>query len=128
MTSAHQHSDRPTIEVRHRLRIAREWAGLEQEQLAERMEVARATISNAETGKSNPSRKTIRDWALACGVPREWLLTGEYPADDPGPIDGLGIISTDIRAVTSKHASVTAISRKPTVVAPARTSPIERSA
>ena len=119
MTSAHDHSALPTVEVRHRLRIAREWAGLDQEQLAERMEVVRATVSNAETGRSNPSRKTVRDWALACGVPREWILTGEHPDSGPEPSSGLGIIRTEHRAPASKHASVTAISGQPKHVDPA---------
>ena len=91
MTSA-QADGVPPIELRHRLRIAREWAGLDQEELAERMEVTRSTISNAETGKVTPSRSTIRNWSLCCGVPREWILTGNVIEDDPSPSDGLGII------------------------------------
>lgn len=90
MTSAQNKGAIPTIEVRHRLRIAREFAGLDQEQLAERMEVVRSTISNAETGKVKPSRSTIRNWALCCGVPREWILTGSPPDTDGGGGGGPG--------------------------------------
>ena len=65
MTSAYESGRVPTIEVRHRLRIAREFAGLDQEALAARSGIARATISNAENGQGTPRRTTINAWALA---------------------------------------------------------------
>jgi len=86
MTSAYEGGGVPQIEVRHRLRIAREYAGLEQEELAERMGITRSTVSNAENGKGAPRRTTINAWALACGVPASWILTGISPEDGPpGP-------------------------------------------
>ena len=86
MTSAYDQGNVPEIEVKHRLRIAREYAGLDQEQLADRMEVTRSTVSNAETGHAMPRRATINAWAIACGVPAKWLKTGEFdtpPNPDP---------------------------------------------
>jgi transcriptional regulator with XRE-family HTH domain len=65
--------------MRHRLRIAREEAHLEQEELAERMQVSRSTVGNAELGKGTPHRLTLNAWALATGVPLSWLKTGEEP-------------------------------------------------
>ena len=82
MTSAYDQGSRPRIELRHRLRIAREYAGLEQEQLAERMEVGRSTISNAELGKGTPRPTTVNAWALACGVQASWIK-GDTPDGDP---------------------------------------------
>ena len=94
MTSARQHQGvRPPIELRHRLRIAREYAGLDQEQLAERIDSARSTVSNAETGKVTPRRIVVAAWAMACGVSRHWLETDIPPGHDPDPTYGLGIIS-----------------------------------
>jgi len=93
MTSAYEGGAVPQIEVRHRLRIAREFADLEQEELAARMSVGRSTISNAENGKGEPRRTTIRAWALACGVPVQWIMTGENP---PGPTGGAGAPATPI--------------------------------
>ena len=61
------------------MRIAREFAGLEQEDLAARMGVTRSTISNAENGKGVPRRTTINAWALACGVPASWITSGTEP-------------------------------------------------
>lgn len=81
MTTAYESGNVPHIEVRHRLRIAREFAGLEQKELAELIGVSRTTIGNAETGVVKPRRITVNAWALACGVPASWILTGE--ADGP---------------------------------------------
>ena len=68
--------------MRHRLRIAREEAGLDQGDLADRMGVSRNTVSNTESGKSTPQRVVINAWALATGCPVNWLITGCAP---PGP-------------------------------------------
>jgi DNA-binding XRE family transcriptional regulator len=76
MTSAYESGQEPEILVRHRLRIAREYAGLEQEELAEMIGVNRHTISNAEKGRVQPRKITINAWALACGVPASWIKKG----------------------------------------------------
>lgn len=72
-------SDGPPVTVADRLRIARRYANLDQEQLAELIGVARSTISNAESGRVKPRRITLRAWALACGVPLSWLEHGFGP-------------------------------------------------
>jgi len=83
MTAAYEHGNVPPIEVRHRLRIAREFAGLEQDQLAEMIGVSRGTIGNAEKGRVKARDITINAWALACGVPRSWIKNGTEPEDRP---------------------------------------------
>ena len=90
MTSAYDQGSIPKVELRHRLLIAREYAGLEQGELADRMGVSRSTISSAENGKGHARRTTLNAWALACGVPVTWILTGQPPAD-PDPDDGAAI-------------------------------------
>lgn len=55
MTSAYEGGHIPQIEVRHRLRIAREYAGLEQDELAAAMGVSRNTVTNTEKGRSTQS-------------------------------------------------------------------------
>ena len=92
MTTAYESGNVPPIEIRHRLRIAREYAGYERERLAEVIGVSRNTIGNAETGKVNPRRLMVNAWALACGVPVSWLLTGEGPDGGDDPNSGLRII------------------------------------
>lgn len=83
MTSAYESGQVPTIEVKHRLRIAREFAGLDQETLAARSGIARATISNAENGQGSPRRTTLNAWALACGVPVGWIKDGAGATSPP---------------------------------------------
>lgn len=89
MTTAYDLGNVPPIEVRHRLRIAREYAGLEQNELAERIGVSRNTIGNMEKGHTKPRQIVLNAWALATGVPVKWLEKGETPAGpDAGPDGG----------------------------------------
>ncbi|MGN7134599.1 MULTISPECIES: helix-turn-helix domain-containing protein [Rhodococcoides] len=72
----------PRFTVHDRLKKAREAAGLDQRELAERMGVSRGTISNYEADSGKSLRKiVINAWALATGVPVEWIESG----DDGGP-------------------------------------------
>ena len=71
-------------DVSDRLRKAREVAGLEQQQLAERMQVSRQTIGNYENRRVRLNRGFIALWSLATGAPLEWVLTGEWPGETPG--------------------------------------------
>lgn len=77
MTYAFETGEPLPITVYHRLRIARQHAGLSQDELADIMGVARSTVSNAELGKVKPRRITLGVWALACGVPLSWILGHE---------------------------------------------------
>lgn len=92
MTTAYESGNVPRIEVKHRLRIARESAGLEQDELAQLIGVSRNTVGNAEKGRgSNPPRRImVNAWALACGVPVSWILTGEEPTEPRTPDGGGG--------------------------------------
>ena len=70
----------PVFTIEDRLRKARESAGLEQTQLAELIGVSRGTIGNTERGLVKPRLIMLRAWALATGVPVEWIQTGEAPS------------------------------------------------
>ncbi|WP_084252687.1 helix-turn-helix transcriptional regulator [Devriesea agamarum] len=72
----------PEFTKADRLRKARECAGLEQAELAERLGVARNTVSTAERGVNSPRRIIVRAWALATGVPLYWIETGRVPSPD----------------------------------------------
>lgn len=87
VTSAYETGRVPEIKVHHRLRIAREAAGLEQTQLAELVGVSRNSISNAEIGRHAPRQILLNAWALATGVPVSWLETGKNPSA-PSPDGG----------------------------------------
>lgn len=71
----------PTVTLAHRLRIAREYAGLEQGELAERAEISRASVVNYEMGHRAPRRLYLRAIAEATGVDLTWLETGTAPAE-----------------------------------------------
>lgn len=72
-----------------RLRKAREHAGLQQVELGDDLGIVRNTVGNYEGDHTRPQRPTIVLWALRCGVPLEWLLTGECARRDsnPQPLD-----------------------------------------
>lgn len=94
MTSAYDQGQIPSFEMRHRLQLAREFAGLDRQELADRMEISRNSVLNAETGRTVPRKIVLNTWAMACGVPVSWIVTGNPPQDGPGPTSGLGIIRT----------------------------------
>ena len=81
----------PPVEIRHRLRIAREHAHLDQGDLADRMGVARNTVSRAEAGAVAPRKIVVRMWALATGVDEHWLATGEAKNESSPPPNGDGL-------------------------------------
>lgn len=93
MTSAYNQGQVPDFQMRHRLQLAREHAGYDRDQLATAMEVSRNSIYNAESGRTTPRKIMLNAWALACGVPVDWIITGRAPAGGDDPSSGLGIIS-----------------------------------
>jgi DNA-binding XRE family transcriptional regulator len=113
MTSAYEQGEIPAIELRHRLRIAREYAGYERDELADTIEVSRNTIGNAESGRTHPRKIMLNAWALACGVPVTWLITGEPPSGGGrGPTSGLGITSPDSPTVIPLTSAISARQRR----------------
>lgn len=71
-----------------RFRKAREARDISQGDLAERMGVARRTVGSYERDEVEPRKIVVNAWALATGVPVEWLLYGVVPQDpdDPGHV------------------------------------------
>lgn len=63
----------PEFTLGDRLRKAREWAGLTQQELADEMGVSRKTIVNYEHGATRASKLVLRAWSLTTKVPIEWL-------------------------------------------------------
>ena len=68
--------DNPAWTLVDRLKKSRLLAGLEQTEIAETVGVARNTVSNWETGKSEPSASAFVRWARATGVSLDWLAEG----------------------------------------------------
>lgn len=113
-SSLHRGGAIPRFEIRHRVRLAREYAGLQQAELAELTGMARSGIAAIEAGKNRPRRSSINLIALATGVSREWLETGNTPAGDgPGggsecAIRDLNPEPTDLCSLSSLPAILTA--------------------
>ncbi|QTF71751.1 helix-turn-helix domain-containing protein [Arthrobacter woluwensis] len=78
----------PVWTVADRLRKAREAAGLEQNDLVRLTGMARGTISAAENGRRKPTKANLNLWALATGVPLEWIETGSINDESPSPNGG----------------------------------------
>ena len=75
----------PAWTLQDRLRKAREHVGLNQAELAEITGISGRSVSMYEKGHSAPRRPQLLAWAMATGVPREWLETGECPPWDSNP-------------------------------------------
>ena len=67
----------PPSVLRHRLRDAREWRGLEQIDLAIELGIGRSTVSNYERGITEPGKLVVNAWAVITNTDVEWLKTGE---------------------------------------------------
>lgn len=81
----------PPITLAVRLRLAREWRDLDQQQIADELGISRATISNYERGISAPGKLAMNAWAVICNVDVEWLKTGDddtRDGDGPGGVPG----------------------------------------
>ena len=76
----------PDWTLSDRIRKAREYAGLEQEDLAALMYMGRSTVSNWENGVNAPHRLKLEKLAEVCGVSFEWLLTGAVTTTVPGSV------------------------------------------
>lgn len=83
--STQQLGDRvPEWTVGDRLRKAREIARLDQQPFADAIGVSRGTVSNYERGSVDHYKPIVlRAWAMATGVPLEWLETGVTTSTPP---------------------------------------------
>lgn len=77
----------PQWTLADRLRKAREQIGLDQTEFADRLGVSRSSVSNYERGTTAPRRIVLNAWAMATGVPIEWLRDGSTNPR-PGDPDG----------------------------------------
>lgn len=86
----------PPITLGLRIRAAREYAGMDQAELAERAGIARGTISAAERGHRTPQRASLTLIAFATGVDPDWLRTGEETPRPDGPGGAQGLPRLDL--------------------------------
>jgi transcriptional regulator with XRE-family HTH domain len=67
----------PHWDVADRMRKGLREAGLEIQEMAEYLGVARNTVSTWINGRIQPSTQTLRLWAMRCGVDYQWLAFGD---------------------------------------------------
>jgi transcriptional regulator with XRE-family HTH domain len=67
----------PGWELADRLRKSMRDAELTTAEMAEELEVSRATVSNWLNGHTRPPASSIRLWAIKCGVDYRWLRDGD---------------------------------------------------
>jgi transcriptional regulator with XRE-family HTH domain len=75
----------PAWTLTDRLRKAREHRHLQQAQLAAITGISERSIQNYEAGRTAPRRPQLIAWALATGVPLEWLEEPECAVRDSNP-------------------------------------------
>lgn len=74
----------PAFTLGDRLRKARELTEMTTRDFAAQIGVSQKTISDAENDRRAPRRITLLAYAMATGVPLEWLETGREEAPRPG--------------------------------------------
>lgn len=69
--------------MKDRLRAVRLSTGLNQEQFGEEISVGRQSVAFYESGRRQPSNKTINLICATFGISKKWLLTGEGDMKEP---------------------------------------------
>ncbi|WP_366475729.1 helix-turn-helix transcriptional regulator [Demequina sp.] len=89
----------PDIDVPVRLRVAREQSGYDgkQAEFARLIGIGATTLTRYEKGYSRPKPIVVKAWALATGVPLEWILYGVVPEHERADVG-------ELRAVGGKRA------------------------
>lgn len=75
-----------------RLQRALSWADISAEEISVELEVHRSTVSRWMNDRGAPPRALfVKEWALRCGVPYDWLAFGIEPQDGPdgGAVNGV---------------------------------------
>lgn len=76
-------------EIGHRIRTARKYAGLSQEQLAERIDISVTHMSHIETGNTKLSLPVLAALSCALHVSTDALLYGDPPKAQVAATDEL---------------------------------------
>lgn len=76
----------PSFELRHRMTLALEVAGITREDMATELGVHRNTISNYISGRTAPTRAVLIAWHLRTGVPLRWLEKGDPGSNGDDPL------------------------------------------
>lgn len=75
-------SDQEWRDLGERLREAREYLGLSQQEVSQLLGVSRPAVSQMEAGRRKVSTLELREFARLYRKPYEWLVGEAGPADD----------------------------------------------
>jgi transcriptional regulator with XRE-family HTH domain len=67
----------PEWDLADRMRKSLRTAGVSVQDIASYLDVTPRSVGNWINGRIDPSTQTLRLWALRCGVPYIWLMTGD---------------------------------------------------
>jgi transcriptional regulator with XRE-family HTH domain len=104
--TAQRHERVPAWTRGDRLRKARLLTGLTARDFADKIGVSHGTVSNAEGDKHDVRKIVLNAWAMATGVPVEWLETGvasPSPTPPEGPKDSTDSTEKLARLTRSKR-------------------------
>lgn len=73
---------------------------MSQAELADAIGISPRTLGKYEADKVEPKRPVVLSWALATGVPVEWLLYGVIPTNGPEGPEGHESSGNDVLNVT----------------------------
>lgn len=76
----------PEWDIADRLAKALRHADVDKHEMADYLGVHRNTVSAYVNGRTSVDKRTLRLWAMRCGVDLGWLETGKAPR--PGGPDG----------------------------------------
>lgn len=83
--STQPHSAIPTWNLSDRLTKALRHAKVGVSEMGEYLGVTRNTVGNYLHGRTVPDKRTLRLWAIRCGVPLEWIEDGVITEGDGPP-------------------------------------------
>lgn len=63
----------PQFTLGDRLRKAREYSGMEMQDLAAEIDIHRQTVARYESGQATPKRHVVLSWSLVTGVDLDWI-------------------------------------------------------
>lgn len=82
-------------------------AGIDVATITDELGVSRSTASRwMNDHGAAPRAAYVKQWALRCGVPYEWLATGQEPSSGPNDPSGQGVSQTGCIADATREATV----------------------
>ena len=97
----------PEFTLGDRLRKAREFSGMDMQELAAAIDVHRQSISRYESGSAIPRKHVILSWSLVTGVDPEWIQGGAASSTNVEQTSG----TTDCESKAILHVNSRGIPR-----------------